>query len=103
MVLPDSLPFGGGGGGHRRHGACLQAPMGAQELRAWEGIMEEEEAPPALELQPFWSFLRWQILPLRYLSALKFFFPLRKLSSSFHLYPYIEVEFVIHSISFIYV
>lgn len=33
-MLPGSLPFGGGGGGHRRHGACLQAPMGARELRA---------------------------------------------------------------------
>ena len=57
---------------------------------------------PALELQPFWRFLRWQILPLHYLSALKFFFPLRKVSSSFHLCPFIEVEFVIYSISLIY-
>ena len=60
-------------------------------------------SPACSELQLFWSFLRWQILPLRYLSALKFFFPLSKLSSSFHLCPFIEVEFVIYLISFIYV
>lgn len=102
MVLSDSMPFRGGGGGHRRHGAYLQAPMGAQELWArgrgsWRRKNPCSGAAALLVL----SAVADSTSALS--ESFKFFFPLRKVSSSFQLCPFIEVEFVIYSISFIYV